>query len=152
MTSKAYYAKNRDALLKYSKTYHKENKGYFKEYNKNYYEMNKEKEKARQKAYYSVNKEKHNTKDAREKRAAYKLKVRYGLSKETRDVMLVAQTGRCAICNNPFKNANGEPAVDHNHSTGDVRGLLCFTCNTSLAVLESPLFPAFQDYLKRTKT
>jgi hypothetical protein len=38
------------------------------------------------------------------------------------------QRGLCAICRHPPKN-NKRFAVDHNHSTGKVRGLLCSVCN-----------------------
>jgi Recombination endonuclease VII len=45
-----------------------------------------------------------------------------------------AQGGVCAICGKP----PGERAlhVDHDHETGQVRGLLCYSCNTKLGWLE----------------
>jgi hypothetical protein len=39
-----------------------------------------------------------------------------------------AQKGLCAICRHPPKN-DKRFAVDHNHSSGKVRGLLCSVCN-----------------------
>lgn len=41
--------------------------------------------------------------------------------------MLEAQDGGCAICGRPPKNQR--LSVDHDHKTGLVRGLLCWTCN-----------------------
>ena len=41
--------------------------------------------------------------------------------------MLAAQGGLCAIC----REAPAEH-VDHDHETGQVRGLLCFNCNGAL--------------------
>lgn len=41
--------------------------------------------------------------------------------------MLDTQDGRCAICMRIPRNRR--LAVDHDHNTGRVRGLLCFTCN-----------------------
>lgn len=43
------------------------------------------------------------------------------------DKMLAAQGGKCAICKRPPKSRR--LAVDHDHKTGKVRGLLCFRCN-----------------------
>lgn len=60
---------------------------------------------------------------------------RYGLTVEQYDEMLAAQSGCCAICesSNP-KGRAGSPyfQVDHCHSTGRVRGLLCGPCNSGL--------------------
>lgn len=46
-------------------------------------------------------------------------------------LMLESQNGLCAICNSPPK-ANLRLAVDHDHQTGRVRGLLCNRCNLAL--------------------
>jgi len=57
----------------------------------------------------------------------YHLKRRYGLTAEDVDAMIDAQGGKCAACR------VGEPKhVDHDHATGEVRGILCFTCNVAL--------------------
>lgn len=48
--------------------------------------------------------------------------------------MYATQDGRCAIC-----KAAREPlglVIDHNHSTGKVRGLLCSGCNTGLGLFQ----------------
>jgi hypothetical protein len=65
------------------------------------------------------------------KARGYWIKSEYGLSLEEWDTMLLAQSGLCAICYRHFRNKK-EPFVDHNHSTGKVRGLLCQKCNTLL--------------------
>jgi hypothetical protein len=56
---------------------------------------------------------------------------RYGISETTYQQMLKDQNGLCAICET-------EPPsyVDHNHSTGKVRKLLCSGCNTRLAAVD----------------
>lgn len=65
----------------------------------------------------------------------YGLKRYYGLSVETYNLMLAAQNGVCAICKGAEKyipNGKGAPkplSVDHNHTTGAIRGLLCSHCN-----------------------
>lgn len=45
------------------------------------------------------------------------------------DHMLETQDGRCKLCR---REVDGPLVVDHNHETGEVRGLLCSTCNTGL--------------------
>lgn len=65
----------------------------------------------------------------------------YGISLEEYDQMLSDQNGVCAICLLPeiIKSTQGRTkslAVDHCHTTGKVRGLLCINCNTSLGHYE----------------
>jgi hypothetical protein len=76
---------------------------------------------------------------------------KYGLNEEQFHEMLIAQSGRCAICANAFRRNHLEPAVDHCHATGKVRALLCSTCNTGLGQMkDSPLLlRAAADYLER---
>jgi hypothetical protein len=62
-----------------------------------------------------------------------RLRNSYGIGIEDYNRMLEAQGGVCAICGKPeTAKRNGKPrllAVDHNHHTGKVRGLLCGKCN-----------------------
>lgn len=72
---------------------------------------------------------------------AWKLKTRFGLDPEDYEEMLEKQDGRCAICGSL---PDGQHlSVDHNHETGDVRGLLCQPCNLALGHLERHLSSAF---------
>jgi hypothetical protein len=70
-----------------------------------------------------------------------KLKHLYGLNPEQHKALFDSQNGACAICHQPEKRRlNGKAAplvVDHDHSTGKVRGLLCCACNAALAVIEN---------------
>lgn len=54
----------------------------------------------------------------------------YGLSPEQYAELLSRQGGRCAICRGRPKSKR--LAVDHDHKTGAVRGLLCSRCNAEL--------------------
>lgn len=65
------------------------------------------------------------------------LKNTMGISLKIYEELLAAQRGVCAICGN-VETALGRGgaikplAVDHCHTTGRVRGLLCYACNTML--------------------
>jgi len=73
---------------------------------------------------------------------------RYGLLKEDFELLLKLQKGVCAICKKSPR-ANKRLAVDHDHKTGAVRGLLCDKCNHALGELDdSPsLFRSALRYL-----
>jgi hypothetical protein len=65
-------------------------------------------------------------------RRAHEGKLRsYGLTREDYDEILRDQGGVCAICKAEPKPTK-RLSVDHNHATGEVRGLLCTSCNHGL--------------------
>lgn len=84
---------------------------------------------------------------------------RYGVSLEQYDEMLAAQHGVCAICLqppsrdvSPMGDKRAKLVVDHNHETGQVRGLLCFDCNVKLSAIEDEQFMLLgRAYLHRTE-
>lgn len=58
---------------------------------------------------------------------------KYGLTPEQYDAILSAQGGVCAICKtNWMRGGYRHLDVDHDHTTGKVRGLLCGRCNRGL--------------------
>jgi hypothetical protein len=63
------------------------------------------------------------------------LKRMYGMTLDEYDQMLAAQSNGCAICGKSPEENGKRLAVDHNHNTGEVRGLLCQGCNTALGLL-----------------
>jgi Recombination endonuclease VII len=80
---------------------------------------------------------------------------RRGVTLDQYQEMYKAQHGLCALCGNPekIKNTTGviALAVDHDHVTGKIRGLLCMRCNVNLSILEDAEFvEKAQPYLKRT--
>lgn len=84
------------------------------------------------------------------------LRARYGITREQYDVMLQTQGGKCAICRRAerARGPNGPSrrlAVDHCHTTGRVRGLLCQGCNLGLGGFEDSeaSLLAASAYLKR---
>lgn len=105
--------------------------------------MNKEERIAYDANYYVAHREERRTQDAtyhaehREELHGYHLKAKYGLSLEDYTALLEKQGGRCAVCGTPPDGRR--LSVDHNHETGEVRGLLCLNCNTTLGkVGDSP--------------
>lgn len=66
-----------------------------------------------------------------EKRRAHQLK-KYGMTYVEYCAMLAAQDGLCAICRNEFQSRR-ETNVDHCHTTGKVRAILCGPCNRGIA-------------------
>jgi hypothetical protein len=57
----------------------------------------------------------------------YHLRRRYGIDSADFDRMMLEQDGLCGGC----RKVRPE-RVDHDHVTGEVRGLLCFNCNQAL--------------------
>ena len=85
------------------------------------------------------------------------LKRNYGITLERYNELHDEQDGKCAICDGAettIHSKTGQPmllAVDHDHSTGEIRGLLCQRCNRGLGLLrDSPdLLRRAADYLEK---
>lgn len=66
------------------------------------------------------------------------LKIRYNLSYEEYLLMYEKQEEKCLICEkNKVLGTKKGLFVDHCHTTGRVRGLLCSRCNTLLGYIEN---------------
>ena len=77
------------------------------------------------------------------------LRRKFGITQADYLAMLDAQGGGCALCERP-PSKKRSLHVDHDHVTGEVRGLLCFTCNNGLGQFrEQPgVFEAAVTYLQ----
>lgn len=60
------------------------------------------------------------------------LRKSFGIGLKDYNEMLVKQGGCCAICGTDSCSTGKSFAVDHDHQTGRIRGLLCRSCNTAL--------------------
>jgi hypothetical protein len=83
-----------------------------------------------------------------------RFKNKYGLSLKEFEERKIAQGNKCAICKIVFadkSHTNSSCCVDHCHSTGIVRGLLCTSCNHGIGkFFDSPfLLRNAANYLKR---
>lgn len=79
------------------------------------------------------------------------LKSRYGITIDEFQAMQEAQEGVCAICREVCIQ-KARLSVDHSHTTGKVRGLLCGRCNMGLGLAkdEADLLDAMASYLEAT--
>lgn len=82
--------------------------------------------------------------------------INFGLSEEDYLSLLVQQGHVCAICGKAesARSRSGRPkplSVDHNHNSGQVRGLLCSRCNTALGMIldDIKMLDRIRDYLGR---
>ena len=120
-----------------------------KQYDMIYRQNNRERKRIVEQKYKIENKEKireaeklryQKNKDAicsRNMRNYYKRK--YGITKEQYDAMVLQQGGLCAICRKPETSLDSRTsssviglAIDHCHTTGRIRKLLCKRCNMCL--------------------
>lgn len=113
--SRAKYERDRDKIL---------------ERNRIWREANRERDLESKRARYLRNRE-----EASKQGRANRLK-QYGLTEADFDALLESQGGNCAICQ---REPSSRPHVDHDHDTGNVRGLLCGPCNRGIGYLgDSP--------------
>lgn len=115
------------------------------EYCKNYYRKNREHIKAKS-AKWRINNPEKAAKAIKKWIAAHptrrqeishrsRLKTKYKLTPEAYQKMLDIQFGACAICKQAETNTSGNTkflCVDHCHTTGKIRGLLCKSCNIAI--------------------
>ena len=66
---------------------------------------------------------------------AKNLRTRYGMTVEEYDGLLDSQGGACAICSTGTPGGRGRFHVDHCHTSGMIRGLLCNDCNVGIGRL-----------------
>ena len=73
----------------------------------------------------------------------------YGITIEQYNEMFEKQKGLCIICK---KKSNKTLHVDHNHKTKEVRGLLCYRCNSAIGYLDDSPERArvLADYIDKT--
>lgn len=83
-----------------------------------------------------------------------RLKV-FRLTTEQFDAMLIAQNYLCAICQKPetatLRGKTKTLCIDHCHTTGKIRGLLCAHCNHAIGKLgdDPALIRRAADYIER---
>ena len=111
-----------------------------------YYYNNREQSIAKVRKWQANNKER----DSLTKFKAH-LKRTYNLSYEEYSRMFAEQEGKCAICHN---YSDRRLDVDHNHTTNQIRQLLCSNCNTTIGLVDENIviLENIISYLKQHKT
>lgn len=110
---KEFYVKNRDRLRAQGNAYYHKRKMHFAAMNKQWREDNPEKTKST------------------------KLMEKFGIDFLQYNKILAEQNGCCAICGRHKSEFKRALAVDHNHDTKEIRGLLCHTCNNGIGCFKS---------------
>lgn len=79
-------------------------------------------------------------------------KRRYGMTLEERAAMIAEQDGRCSICADPFTTTRSTH-LDHDHTTGNLRAVLCRRCNLTLGFAhdDPDLLRKMADYIEYHK-
>lgn len=139
--------KEKQRHREYNKTHKKE----IRTYQKRYYQSHKEELKPYHREYYLNHKESESdhSKSLRPKK--------YGLTPDEYSDLLKSHDGVCAICGKQetakaYKTDNiRQLSIDHDHTTGKVRGLLCSKCNLMVSHADdSPsILRKAADYLER---
>lgn len=139
--SKEYYNAHRDEIREQQGVYYATHKGERSAYMKKYYAIAGEEIKRKKRERYQARREKacawmrefrSNNKErvAVIQRKAH-LKRAYGMTPEAWDDLFISQGSKCALCMSLTAGGRGWH-VDHDHSTGAVRGIICRNCNLVL--------------------
>jgi hypothetical protein len=123
------YGKTREKKYEATKAWRKANPEKAKASTKKWRAANRARVNATQQKWLKANPDKAKL---RGRNGAYKYK--YGITIEGYEVMLAAQGGCCALCGKPPEKPL---VVDHDHTTEEVRALLCNRCNLFIGFLEA---------------
>lgn len=131
----------------YMREYMKKNRDKKLAYSKKYWIKNRLKELAKRKIQYASSPElrAESSKRSRE----WRLKNLFGITVEQYEKILTSQNGKCAICKDHNRwyiegRKHYNLAIDHSHSTGLIRGLLCNRCNLCLGWFEDNRIAIFE--------
>jgi len=114
-------------------------KNKYRVYFQTHYNKHKEEILSRAKTYRLANPE---------KVRGFRLMNKFKLSVDQYESLLLKQIGVCAICKQEDETGR-RLAVDHNHKTGEIRGLLCGRCNKAIGLIDDSIerLDAMRGYL-----
>ncbi len=129
-----YDNKHKEIIKEQHKRYKLKHKEKISEYQKQYFENNKDKIKQCPSNSFENRKiiDKTYRMNNQNKIKDYKLRKKYGISLDEYNIMFDKQNGKCHICNTHQDDLHKKLVVDHDHCTGNIRGLLCDKCNRGL--------------------
>ena len=78
---------------------------------------------------------------------------KYGITADDYDKLFIEQDSACAICFVKIDSSGKSLAVDHDHITGHIRGILCGDCNKALGLFRDSelIVKNAQQYLSKNK-
>lgn len=119
------YSQCKDCKSQLAREYRKNNPEKAKELDRKRGAKYREKSKDTRKIYYNKNKNKFKNRIILKK---------FGISLDDYNKMFEKQKGCCGICNTHQSEFNISLAIDHCHTTGKIRGLLCNHCNMGIGL------------------
>ena len=132
-THRAYYAANIEKMRASFVRRRKQNEKKYKEHSRKYYAKNKEKLAAQSRAWRENNPDK-----SKRSYTNSWLKKKYGITIEQYEEKARQQNYLCAACGEEHKGKTKQTTLhlDHCHSSGKLRGMLCYRCNLGLGLLD----------------
>ena len=144
LAAKRYRERYPEVVKQRNKEQYLKNKDKRDEVQKKYYAENKPKVLAQQQVRYKKKKDIllqefkdkriANPEKAKQQDWKYYLKKKFKITPEEVELMWIGQKGFCANdgCNATLQKGKSGACIDHDHKTGDIRGILCRTCNLAL--------------------
>ena len=131
-------SRNEDKISKYcrdcknymKRDWDKNNKEHIQEYNNTNIEAVRKKGRKHMQKARSERPEYYKSPRFKEMQRGYSLKRIYGITPEDYNNIFLKQDGKCAICGVHQSEFKRPLVVDHNHITGEIRSLLCNSCNS----------------------
>lgn len=121
-------ARNKEKVRFWDLQWKKKNTKYRYAYNKDWLKRDRRKHLSEYRQY-----EKEYRMKNVERRTNYHLLRTFNINIEERNAIFAAQNNQCAICSHTPKTRNLN--IDHDHSSGLIRGGLCYTCNRTLGLM-----------------
>jgi hypothetical protein len=140
------YQNDKERVKERRRSYRADNPDRIRKIRRKYYEKNRESIIGKEKIRYNANPEKF-------KDGSRKMRLSsYGLTIDQYNTMNIKQAGMCAICAGPPVH-HKRLSVDHDHDTGQIRGLLCTECNSGLGFFKDSILilERATQYLKRSR-
>lgn len=140
-TAARYRAEHQGEIVTASKVYRDANRGAINAGQKAYRAANPEKVAASKRRWYEANHERVAASKAawlaanRDRARDRYLQRHYGITLDEYNALLASQGGGCRSCGGAPTGRHNTFRVDHDHETGQIRGLLCDSCNLAIGKL-----------------
>ena len=151
--------KDKEKLKERNRVYYQAHREHIRLYQKEYNKNNREKIRQRRQKRLPISRilDREHYYRTRDRHRELHTARKYGISVEEYRNLFIKQNNLCAVCGNPetaVDKINGNIrslALDHNHKTGEIRGLLCQNCNNAIGHLHEDLtlLDKIRNYLKK---